>query len=443
MDYFLNLTGAQKQVLITAGIRYEESRIFNGNLPAVVFHGDENFDQALRALGLQISAFYRSSNQRADCCYAITEVGTRRYSDNKILILRRGEGYVNVGKIIDITRVFQPMVNKEIVLHLQYGQKERRIRDGKFHIYFYSGHQESDHSIISNPSSIWGYHRNREAAYVPANRDDCKFIVDPATDWKVASFFEDNLFIHHKFYFDNHPDELAIYERLLIREVGAFFDPKLVLAATLARVAERRAESKALYVQLTTDDLAVRLGEAEEEFRTNREEIETAQSSLVAARQAQRVLLEPREERRESPEERFGLEFDKILAMPKVKSIEITDRTIIVYTKPLIALDDRTSRRHRIGEIEITISIGQTNADYLKRAITYRNLSHPDGMGGMIAPHVSKSAGPCYGNVTKGVLKLVNNYDYAALIMLLINFLESAKTNDAYGRHVSDFPVVK
>ena len=59
----------------------------------------------------------------------------------------------------------------------------------------------------------------------------------------------------------------------------------------------------------------------------------------------------------------------------------------------------------------------------------------------MHAPHVFHNGRPCLGNMTEVIPELVANYEFAALAMVAIQFIESVNVNDSAGMHINKWPV--
>lgn len=132
----------------------------------------------------------------------------------------------------------------------------------------------------------------------------------------------------------------------------------------------------------------------------------------------------------------YGKEFDRLLAVPKVKNVQVVDGVVKVFTDTLYCVDPRSGKRHEIGafRIEIVTSNGDVRWHNLTRTVS----AYWEGSN---APHVSGSGHACLGSMAEIIPELVGNYEFAALALVAIQFVESVNTDDPAGKYIDRWPV--
>lgn len=133
--------------------------------------------------------------------------------------------------------------------------------------------------------------------------------------------------------------------------------------------------------------------------------------------------------------ETYAKEFDKLLATPKIIDVKMDDSVIKVFTETLYCVDPRSNKRHEIGAFRIEMSIG---GDVKWFNLTRRIRGYEAGMQ---APHVFPTGLACLGNMAEVIPELVANYEFAALAMMAILFVESVNVDDRAGQYINNWPV--
>jgi len=133
----------------------------------------------------------------------------------------------------------------------------------------------------------------------------------------------------------------------------------------------------------------------------------------------------------------YAQEFDKLLEVPKILDVRVSDGVIKVFTDTLYCIDSRTGKRHEIGAFRIEIN------PELEVPVRWHNLTRKvDGYSrGMNAPHVHPDGKACLGNMAEVIPQLVADYEFAALAMVCIQFVESANVDDSAGKHINKWPL--
>lgn len=138
----------------------------------------------------------------------------------------------------------------------------------------------------------------------------------------------------------------------------------------------------------------------------------------------------------EDMRQRLGKEFDKLVAMPALKSVSWRGSMLVVETRMIYCVDPRTGHEHEIGEIKILI-------DSERAQVCFRNQTHqiaglqPD----MQAPHVFPTGKACLGNMDQAIPALVAKFEWAAAIHMCLHFLRAVNVDDPAGKHIDKWPV--
>ena len=125
-------------------------------------------------------------------------------------------------------------------------------------------------------------------------------------------------------------------------------------------------------------------------------------------------------------------EFDRLLELAHIIKVTISGDTLIAVTDMIKAVDPRTEVVHLVGRVKISIRM---SSGY----VNIRNLSWL--VNGMNAPHVFNSGEPCLGNIGSILPELVGRYDFAAALMVIIQYLESVNVNDSAGVKTHYWPI--
>ena len=258
---------------------------------------------------------------------------------------------------------------------------------------------------------------------------------------------------------------------------GVIINPDVIRPALEALGAEIDKEEKTqfagvfslqLLFKVSPEELAeIALHEEEEEFRQSRkrytsecsarfektlrstqekissgaEKISDLQKTLVRSIRevsgAERKLAQM-ETCRNGELDKYGQEFDKLLAVPGICNVKVTDGVIKVFSDTLYCVDPRSGSKHEIGAFRIEIYTNGAND-----GVRWFNLSHR--INGykekMHAPHVFPKGNACLGNTAEIFPELIANYEFAAVAMVAIQFIESINVDDDAGKHIHRWPL--
>jgi hypothetical protein len=146
-------------------------------------------------------------------------------------------------------------------------------------------------------------------------------------------------------------------------------------------------------------------------------------------------------EKSESLQEKLLIEYDKIMGMQKIKKIIINKNIISFFTTEILCTDDRSGIVHSIGEFAIIINLdSDPRCDQVLR---FHNLTRKvqGGNGMHFHPHIPIHGHACQGNLSHTLPKLLSDLELEMVLLMCINFLESANTADSWGRYINVWPV--
>lgn len=108
---------------------------------------------------------------------------------------------------------------------------------------------------------------------------------------------------------------------------------------------------------------------------------------------------------------------DQLKELPEIREVQIQDGRVIVFTWPLQTEYD--GRRFHLGSYQVEISFAGD--------IRIRNLT--DALGAYDHPHIYQGR-PCLGNIREGIAKLIGEYQFVAVVYVLLDFLKTVNAKD-------------
>lgn len=281
--------------------------------------------------------------------------------------------------------------------------------------------------------------------YVPTNRD---MMITPAHIGRdiitpeglhLASFVRDRiLYIYYDFIYrtSKHDADLMIMQNIItqaIKNIGT------------------RMEFTDAQREAFVDGLGAvprdRLAQLDNEIGSNQAIIESLQSELRDAFEVRTNIYEERksfEGTAEGFKQKCYKQWEQIIQNPYVSNVFVSDNQMVVTTNKLHALDDRTMLTHYMGKAEIKIQLSSLAARRQQnvKITQIDNLICNYPNSSMWFGHVTKNGNICFGSQAVPIHETLGEYDFVGTLGLVLQFLMSANTNDDYGRHISEFPVV-
>lgn len=228
-----------------------------------------------------------------------------------------------------------------------------------------------------------------------------------------------------------------------ILEQYAFFQKSLeereqMLSELAAR---RRKASREAYIRECSARFNRTVNETRKKIDEGHKEVQRLQAALVKKlreTQGAERKLEQLESCRGGELDKYGLEFDRLLSVPKVIDVVAGDGVVKVFTETLYCVDPRSQTRHEIGKFRIELYTNGANG-----GVRWFNTTRRVGgyKSDQMAPHIWSDGSACLGNVQEIFPELIGQYEFAAAAMLAIQFVESVNTDDSAGQLIDRWPV--
>ncbi|MBI3953683.1 MAG: hypothetical protein HY330_04135 [Chloroflexi bacterium] len=190
--------------------------------------------------------------------------------------------------------------------------------------------------------------------------------------------------------------------------------------------------NKGAYIQAASESLRREFERVQEEvYASQRRSAELAKGITEEARRvrAGRKRLEAIQRWLEEAEQQHADEFDALLRHPTVDKVECDPKAVTVYTKPIrIEWDDLP---YKIGDFKIRLGwngeVDLENFHNYGESVVYDH------------PHITRGQ-PCLGNVQEGVAKLVGEFQFAAAVDVIVNFLQTYDPKEAW-KKIENWPI--
>lgn len=348
----------------------------------------------------------------------------------------------NAQQIVNmIDRLLIPAAQKDVILHVFYDSDNHDpLSDGKFHIWTASsptgncqeGNRSKPKKIFGSSTSDWNFFLSSGRGFE---------IIDEETGFAVAELIDDNLFLHSAFHRSNFPNGLQVIEKIFERTTLVMNLDQEKKDAYLADLkAKRFAVSRENYVKACSQRIANSRLENTNNMAKAEQNIAAYQSRLIEAiRQAEeyRKMAAFFEAGNTEMEDKFREEFATIMAMPEIEDVNVSDKYVNIFTKPIYLrgqcykYNEGKEGYYDIGKFRIQINTSGTD-----HAVRFFNLTRK-GKGdnyNIHHPHVNSDNVPCLGNIGPTISELIAKYEYAILADILVQFLFSVNyENDTAG----------
>lgn len=412
--------------------------------------GESDLAQALRALNAEVASEEPTSYEgivratlRPRSAEAAPAAPTPKPAATVTVASWEGKNQSGFKKAIE--EILLPVLGWDIILDVPHKSHCAPAQDGCFHIHIWSSPSGGNDQKI--PRTMWGVGVScRDDGFAPSGMGQA--IVDNA-NWPVAELLgnEDvgwDLYIHHDICHHGSDEETAIF-RCLLEEVVVELSatPEEKAERLRCQAEERRVQSRAAYTKECSARFEKTVAGTKKAIIDGEAEVARLQQALIKKiREVQGAerKLKQLESCRGGELEKYGQEFDKLLAVPKVRDVQVADGVVKVFTDTLYCVDPRSGKRHEIGAFRIEILTTGANG-----GVRWYNLTRRvDGYkNGQMAPHIWSEGSACLGTTAEIFPELIGNYEFAAAAMVAIQFAESVNTDDAAGKYIVRWPVVE
>lgn len=421
------------QSLIRAKVPIAETNISSPVPLRVVAFPEEDLGRVIEVLGLSINLELTTETDHEGIW--LLEVGEEKgdSSPPATVTVADWEGNNESGFVKTVEEILVPAVG-DVVIHVPHGRTVAPASDG-FHIFIWSA-LEGRKGDFKAPKKIWGIDVDcRDSGFKPSGQGVP--IVDAETDWAVGELVGNNLYIHHDLCHHGTDQEIQIF-RLLLEEVVA--EMQLSPEKKAERQRKMQEEALARFRGIYVVECGRRLQKAfketqrslEESVRKQEEYSKLLTESIRAEANLRRKLEQLAEVQKNSVPQ-FGQEFDRLLMVPKIKTVRVQEGMLSVFTEYLY-----TNRLKKDGTVR---ELGEYRIDVPTAGGTPKIFNLTRTVGGHPHPHHAENNEPCLGNIKEGIAKLVGAYEYSVVAQILIQFLESINEEDSYGKRVYEWPV--
>jgi len=345
---------------------------------------------------------------------------------------------------VAIAAEFAPVFGKQIRIHNYSAHVKRQspIDDGRLHICIWAS-PEMPFTEGSTPGTLFGAPIRSE--------DPSQTVLNPGSTRGQLYVDEDGnqfgmqirntVYIHYRLnkgqlrlQWDGKGSE-ALFKRMLEEIVfitTATEEERAQRARAIA--AKGRVQSREAYINSCNGRFNKALESTQRALEKGAIEAQRLQEQLVRKIREQnghQRKLQQMTSSRSDAVEAYGKEFDRLLEVPKVRDVRVRDGVVQVFTDTLYCDDPRTTTTHEIGHFRIEFQPNGT--------VRWVNLDRQ--VNNMQAPHVFPDGTACLGNMHEVIPELVANYEYAALVMVCIQFVESVNVDDSAGTRINDWPI--
>ncbi|MBI2633592.1 MAG: hypothetical protein HYW78_04400 [Parcubacteria group bacterium] len=179
---------------------------------------------------------------------------------------------------------------------------------------------------------------------------------------------------------------------------------------------KQKKDNKQLYIELCKKRIVSEVDsmrDALEKVKMDREIVSKRFIDLIRIEEELSLRLGPASGILVEYEKRFADEYEKLLTVPHIRTVDIKNGVLIAYTDTITIEYD--GKIYTIGEFRIEIK--------LNGSIKIDNLTNK--RDGYNHPHVSGEGNPCLGNIAESIAKLIARYEFSFAMQLLVQYLET------------------
>ncbi len=115
--------------------------------------------------------------------------------------------------------------------------------------------------------------------------------------------------------------------------------------------------------------------------------------------------------------EQYLKDIDQLKELSEIREVQIQDGRLTIFTSPLQTEYD--GRQFHLGSYRMEISFAGD--------VRIRNLT--DAVGAYDHPHIYQGR-PCLGNIREGIAKMIGEYQFVAVVYVLLDFLKTVNPKD-------------
>ena len=347
-------------------------------------------------------------------------------------------------------KILMPFLKRDIDIVVAHRSKYKLRTDGLFRVIIWGSPTLSpidEANMIPNemrPTTMFGYPVDLSRDFQSIKYSGSGLAIgDGESEYVIAEFHKDHLFILHDACHTGTKNEQGIYEAILQQFVDEqSLTPEARAAKEADKLRKYHQRQKDNYIAMCSKRSEADMKSLDSQIINNAADLQNVSTKVITY---SRLAVELRKKRSIYddgfliPQEKYAEEFDKLLDNPKIVKVECpTESMFKVYTKVLYCTDPRTNKVHEIGEFCITLpNINQATVEF--RNLTRTVVAH--GGKPSHAPHVFERGNACLGSMNEILGDLISKYELAALASMLIVFIESVNTDDSAGKLIDKWPV--
>lgn len=214
-----------------------------------------------------------------------------------------------------------------------------------------------------------------------------------------------------------------------------------VASSTTSRMGMRydaaTAASRARYIELCSARLGGLAQEALKKVTSRKQKLSSAQDNFVKAARLQFVSTTNSSE--DALKQRFADEYDRLIAVDKVKAVRVTNGALLVFTDTLVAENPKNGKRHELGSYMIIIRTDGVD-DGVKWFNSTRRVRTVQP--GMNAPRVYPDGTACIDEIKETLLELIAQFEFATVAELAIQFVETVG-EDELSKYIDKWPAAR
>ncbi|PZM83369.1 MAG: hypothetical protein DKT66_09420 [Candidatus Melainabacteria bacterium] len=195
--------------------------------------------------------------------------------------------------------------------------------------------------------------------------------------------------------------------------------------------------SRARYIELCSARLGDMAKQAVAKINSRKQKLGPAQEVFV--KNARHHFVGSTNLPEDALKQRFSDEYDRLMAVDKVKAVRVTNGALLVFTETLVATHPKFGKRHELGEFMIVI-----RTDGLDDGVKWFNSTRRvrTVQPGMNAPRVYPDGTACIDEIKETLLELIAQFEFATVAELAIQFVETVGEDDM-SKFIDKWPLAR
>jgi len=345
--------------------------------------------------------------------------------------------------------ILLPVINRKTIVHFS-NICQIPLSNGCFHIFVWSAAMGGS-GPAKVPNKLFGLTTNNTHDWNCFKFTDTGIgITDGQSDYILAEIIGDNLYIHLPIFISDITKGVDIYRKILEQTVVELTLPDQERQQRDLQLAKDRQQRQLkFYVEACRQQYKMFIRKIEANLADQESTQVNLQKQLIAiirnADDSRRQLLQIKQ-REQSDVAIFEAEYNKLVSLDGVESVRASEDMVIIDTGHIYI----TTKVPNGGQKKVTFDIGKFRIEiYLNGqdgGIKFFNTTRK-GTGddfNIQHPHINKNGIPCLGNIKEIIAQLIAEYQFAAIALLALEYLETVNFDDGAGSNiVKHWPIVE